>query len=214
MEKLIIVTSATVAAFLSVLGFVYLSRMIARVNRECTNLALIGLTLIVLGWGAETLWKILFAFTDYNLRFLDNSFYVFLAPGMICLGWALWNSFRAGGNVPIWVVPVIMIVVVEGAAIIRALSKGGIGWFLVLLTTTCVVFLVINIQLVWESLRRGFKRMAWLFVVTSILLIFHYGFIRWLMPGEVSIWIIQLNSLLMWGCFAYAVWRLGKRLVP
>ena len=202
------------AAILSVLGFVYLSRMIARVNRECTNLALIGLTLITLGWVAETLWKILFAFTDYNLRFLDNSFYIFLAPGMICLGWALWNSFRATGNVPIWVVPVIMIVVTEGAAIIRALSKGGIGWFLVLLSTTCVVFLAINFQLIWESLRRGFKQIALLFVATSILLICHYGFTRWWSPSTVSFWMIQINSILMWGCFSFAAWRLSKKVAP
>lgn len=202
------------AAILSVLGFVYLSRMIARVNRECTNLALIGLTLITVGWIAETLWKILFAFTDYNLRFLDNSFYILLAPGMICLGWALWNSFRATGNVPIWVVPVIMIVVAEGAAIIRALSKGGIGWFLVLLSTTCVVFLAINFQLIWESLRRGFKQLAMLFIATSILLILHYGFTRWLLPTVVSLWMIQINAVLLWGCFSFTAWRLSKIVAP
>ena len=202
------------AAILSVLGFVYLSRMIARVNRECTNLALIGLTLITLGWVAETLWKILFAFTNYNLRFLDNSFYIFLAPGIICLGWALWNSFRATGNIPIWVVPVIMIIVTEGAAIIRALSKGGIGWFLVLLSTTFVVFLAINLQLIWESFRRGFKQIALIFVATSILLICYYGFTRWWSPSVISFWIIQINNVLMWGCFSFAVWHLSKKVAP
>jgi hypothetical protein len=218
MEKLIILFGASVAAFLSVLGFVYLSRMIARVNRECTNLALIGLILISLGWIAEVLWEILVVFTDYNFQFLNNSFYIFLAPGMICLGWALWNSFRATGNVPIWVVPVIMIIVIEGAALIRVLSKGGKGWFWVVLSATYVVFLAINFQLMWESFRRGFKELSLLFMVTSILIILHYGFTRWWMLSAVSLriqlLINQLSFLLMWTCFAYSSWRLSKHVAP
>lgn len=213
MEKLILLLCAIIAASLSVLGFVYLSRMIARVNRECTNLALIGLTLISLGWLAEVLWKVLGAFTDYNFRFLNHSFYIFLAPGMICLGWALWNSFRATGNVPIWVAPVIMIVVVEGAALIRILSKGGKGWLWVVLSATYVVFLAVNFQLTWESLRRGFKGLAVLFTVTSVLIVLHYGFIRWWMLSVSSPW-MQVNNMLMWGCFAYASWRLSKHVAP
>ncbi len=216
MEKLTIplALSTMAAAVLSVFGFVYLSRMIARVNQECTNLALIGLTLITAGWVAETLWNLLFAFTHYNFRFLDNSFYIFLAPGIICLGWALWNSFRATGNVPIWVVPVIIIIVVEGAVIIRALSKGGIGWFLVLLTATSSIMVIVNLQLVWESLRRGLKLLALLFTLTNILLIIQYGLIRWMIASELSAWLIQLNSILMWGCFAYASWRLSRHVAP
>jgi hypothetical protein len=214
MEKLIILFGALLAAFLSVIGFVYLSRLIARINRECTNLALIGLILISLGWIAEVLWEILVVFTDYNFRFLDNSFYIFLAPGMICLGWALWNSFRATGNVPIWVVPVIMIIVIEGAALIRALSKTGKGWLWVVLSATCVVFLATNFQLMWESFRRGFKRLSLLFAITSVLIILHYGLIRWWNASAISLWMIQLSGMLMWACFAYAAWRLSKHVAP
>ena len=214
MEKLIILFGASVAAFLSVLGFVYLTRMIARINRECTNLALIGLILVSLGWIAEVLWEILVVFTDYNFRFLDNSFYILLAPGMICLGWALWNSFRATGNVPIWVVPVIMIIVIEGAALIRALSKGGKGWLWVVLSATYFVFLAINFQLTWESFRRGFKGLSLFFVITSGLIILHYGLIRWWLPSAISLWMIQLSGVMMWACFAYAAWRLSKHIAP
>jgi hypothetical protein len=214
MEKLIILFGASVAAILSVIGFVYLSRMIARVNRECTNLALIGLILILMGWITEVLWEILIVLTDKNFRFLDHSFYIFLAPGMICVAWALWNSFRATGNVPIWVVPVIMIIVIEGATLIRALSKGGKSWLFVLLAATSVIFLAINFQLIWESFRRGFKGLALLFIVTSILTIVHFGFIRWWSSFAVSIWIIQLSSVLMWAGFSYAVRSLSKNVAP
>ena len=214
MGKLIILFGASGAAFLSVFGFVYLSRMIARINRECTNLALIGLILISLGWIAEVLWEILVVFTDYNFRFLDNSFYIFLAPGMVCLGWALWNSFRATGNVPIWVAPVIMIIVIEGAALIRGLSKGGKGWLWVVLAATYIVFLAINFQLTWESFRRGFKRLSLLFAITGALIILHYALIRWWLPSAISLWMIQISGVMMWACFAYATGRLSKFVAP
>lgn len=214
MEKLIILFGASVAAFLSVLGFVYLTRMIARINRKCTNLALIGLLFISLGWIAEVLWEILVVFMDYNFRFLNNSFYIFLAPGMVCLGWALWNSFRARGNVPIWVVPVIMIIVIEGATLIRAISKGGKNWLFVVLAATSVVFLAINFQLTWESFQRGFKGLALLFIVTSLLTIVHFGFIRWWSSFAFSVWVIQLSGVLMWAGFSYAVRRLSKNVAP
>ncbi len=214
MEKLFILFGASLAGILSFIGFAYLTRMIARINRECTNLALIGLILVCIGWIDEVLWEVLFVFTNNNYRFLDNSFYIFLAPGMVCLAWALWNSFRASGNVPIWVVPVIMIIVIEGATLIRAISKGGRSWSYVVLAATSVVFLAMNFQLTWESFRRGFKGLASLFSVTSVLTIIHFGLIRWWTPSPTSLLMIHVSSALLWACFAYAAWRLSKHVAP
>ncbi len=214
MEKLSVPLALVdfVAFALSTIGFICLTRMIATINRECGVLALVGLLQITLGGFAKALWQILLVTTNTHPVVLNNLQFILLAPGIVCLTWALWNLFRASGRVPVWVVPVIIITAAEGAAAIRVLSKGGNGWFIVLVGVATVANISASLLLIRESWRRGVTLVAVLFAFNLVVMLGQLGMARIVNRPVTFQWMEHLNNLFAWLAFAYASWKLDRHI--
>ncbi len=202
-------------AFLPVLllgwGLFFLARLIARLDRNCGPLASLGFLLITLAGFLHALWKLIWATTELNIPVLNHSLLILSTPGFVLMAWALWNTFhRSSSSTPVWVVPVIVIVIGCGAAAINALSKGGQRWFYILLGLTLLAQTAMALLLAWQAWQRGLPLVALLFLVYLVVVTAQSGWLRLRPPSLALQWIEQINSTLVGGIFAYAVWHLGQ----
>lgn len=203
-------------AFLPILllgwGLFFLARLISRLDRHCGQLASLGFLLITLAGVLQSLWKLILATTKLNILVLNHSLLILSAPGFVLLAWALWSTFhRSTSSTPVWVVPVIVIVIGCGAAAINALSKGGQRWFYILLGLTLLGQAATALLLAWQAWQRGLPLVALLFLVYLVVVTVQSGWLR--RPPSLALqWIEQINSTLVGGIFAYAVWHLGQRI--
>jgi hypothetical protein len=137
-----------------------------------------------------------------------------LAPGFVLLAWAIWGTFNSNpGGTPVWVVPVIIIVVGCGAAAVSALSKGGTRWFFILLGMATIAQTAAGCLLAWQAWRRGFNLLAVLFVFHLATVFFQASLVRLPQQTVALQWIEQINNTLSWGVFAYAAWQLEHSII-
>jgi hypothetical protein len=196
---------------LSGLGMFFLARLIVRLDRNCGHLASLGFLLITLGGFFKALWKLILAATDLHIAVLNNSLFIFMAPGFVLMAWAIWKTFNSGpGGTPVWVVPVIIIVVGGGAAAISALSKGGRRWFFILLGVTTVASVTAGLLLAWQAWRRGLQLVALLFAFNLVTILFQASLVRLPHQTVALLWIEQINNTISWAAFAYAAWDLER----
>ena len=204
-------------AFLPVIflgwGLFLLARLIARLDRNSGQLASLGFLLITLAGFLQSLWKLILATTELNIPVLNHSLLILSAPGFVLLAWALWGTFhRSASGTPVWVVPVIVIVIGCGAAAINALSKGGQRWFYILLGLTLLAQTATALLLAWQAWQRELPLVALLFLVYLVVVTVQSGWLRLRPPSLALQWIEQINSTLVGGIFAYAVWHLLQRI--
>lgn len=199
---------------LSGLGMFFVARLIARLDRNCGQLASLGFLLVLLGNLSNALWKLTLVLTELHLPVLHHTQWVLLAPGLVLMAWATWKTFHSGpSGTPVWVVPVIVIVVGCGAAAVSALSKGGRRWFFILLGLMMVAQLATVMLLLWQAWRRGFSRVAALLFFTLMTIALQAGLAIWHEQSTGWQWIEQINSTLAWAAFAYAAWQLEQSVV-
>ncbi len=198
------------AVVLCACAFFWLARMLARLNRECGQLASVGFLLITIGIAAKALWYLLQAILGYDIRILDNSLFILLAPGLVCVTWAFWNAFRPQGRTPVWVIPVIVITSIEGAAAVRALSKGGRGWLYVVLGVAVAMYLILAFLLIYEAWQRQLQFFAVLVGFSAITFLLQARLTLIPVPTLLWKWIEQIDVICGWAAFAYATWYLER----
>lgn len=199
---------------LSGLGMFFIARLITRLDRNCGRLASLGFLLVTLGGLLNAIGKLIFALTELHAPVLQHSRFMLLAPGLVLLAWAVWKTFHSGpGGTPVWVVPVIIIVVSCGAAAISALSKGGQRWFFILLGLATVANTVAGSLLMWQALRRGLTLLGILFVFHLVTILFQASLVY--LPNQTIAlqWIEQMNNTVSWAAFAYAAWELEQFII-
>jgi hypothetical protein len=202
------------AVVLAGLGTFFLARLLVRLDRHCGQLATLGSLLITLGSFLPASGKLLFAATQLQLPVLFHSRWILLAPGFVLLAWALWKTFRSSpGGTPVWVVPVIVIVVGCGAAAISALSKGGQHWFFILLGLMTIANTAAGVLLAWQAGHRGWQLLALLFAFYVVTIWFQASLVRLPQQTVALQWIEQINGTLSWGVFAYAAWQLEQSIL-
>jgi hypothetical protein len=71
-------------------------RMVVFVSPEMGRMAAIGALLVVTGGAAKATWKLIMAASDgaMDIRWLDASLFIFMAPGFILLACAVWGLTR------------------------------------------------------------------------------------------------------------------------
>lgn len=200
---------------LSGLGMFLIARLIARLDRNCGHLASLGFLLITLGGIFNALWKLIISTTELHSPVLKNSLLILLAPGFVLMAWALWKTFHSGpSGTPVWVVPVIIIVVGCGAAAISALSKGGQRWFVILLGLVTSGNAAVSLLLAWQARRRGLRRVTALFLFNFGLVFLQAG-TAWMLHQMVAVsWLEPIINTLAWAAFAYAAWQLEQNFPP
>ncbi|MFN7927466.1 MAG: hypothetical protein U0Y68_05890 [Blastocatellia bacterium] len=203
--------SLALAAFLPVLifgvGLFLLAQMVAQLDRNCGHLAALGFLLITLGGVLHALWRLLLALTTFQLPILHHSLLIFAAPGFVLLAWALWNTFHPGpSGTPVWVVPVIIVVIGCGGAAITALSKGGQRWFYILLGLLIPARTATALILSWQAWRRGAQTVAGLFLGYLIIASVQTSLLHFFTSSAWP-WIEPLSNTLAGSIFAYAAWQ-------
>ncbi len=193
------------------LGMFLIARLIARLDRNCGHLASLGFLLVTLGGIFNVLWKLILVTTELHSPVLKNSRLILLAPGFVLMAWALWKTFHSGpSGTPVWVVPVIIIVLGCGGAAISALSKGGQRWFFILLGLMALGNATTSLLLAWQAQRRGLLRVAALFLFNFGLVLLQAGTVG-LFPQTVALsWSEPTLNTLAWAAFAYAAWQLEQ----
>ncbi len=200
-----------VAVTLFALGMFLIARLITRLDRNCGQLASLGFLLIALGSFSKNIWKFVFAATELNIPVLNNSRLILLAPGLVLMAWAIWKTFNSGpGGTPVWVAPVIIIVVGCGTAAVSALSKGGRRWFFILLGLAVVANLAVVGLLIKQAKSRGLNQAAALFAFAFVMILLQAGLALWPEKSRLWQWGEQLINLLSWGAFASAAWQLER----
>lgn len=199
---------------LSGLGMFLIARLVARLDRNCGHLASLGFLLVTLGGTFQALWKLILATTELHSPVLKHSRLILLAPGFILMAWALWKTFHSGpSGTPVWVVPVIIIVVGCGAAAISALSKGGQRWFFILLGLMTIGNVTTSFLLAWQARRRGLSQVAALFLFNFGLVFLQAGTAWRLHQTVVLSWMEPIINTLAWAAFASAAWQLEQAVV-
>ena len=192
-------------------GMFFIARLIARLDRNCGHLASLSFLLVTLGGIFNALWKLIVSVTELHSPVLKNSLLILLAPGFVLMAWALWKTFHSGpSGTPVWVVPVIIIVVGCGAAAISALSKGGQRWFVILLGLMTSGNAAVSFLLAWQAQRRGLRRVTALFLFNFGLVFLQAG-TAWMLHQTVALsWLEPIINTLAWAAFASAAWQLEQ----
>ncbi len=193
-----------VPVILFAIGLYFIARMIYGRNENCGKLAFFGGSLITLGGLFKASWKLVQALGGADIPFLNNSLFVLLSSGFICLAWALWKSDRKGNA---WLVPVFLITVCLGIAAYFGLAKGSRVWFFILLGATSLANLALLTQLIFRSAQNKLWVAAGLYVI-NLLVIFAL-----LSSADQTVtfqWIKQGITTVSQGCFAVASYLLYK----
>ena len=154
---------------LAALGWTYVARMLARQTSGWGGLAWLGLLLVTLGGLFKATWKLLYAANGMDIPLLNNGLFILLAPGFVCLAWALWRSDnRRPRAAQAWAVPLILCAIVLGAAAYLGLVKGGRGWFGLLLGVTSLGNLAAGVWLIRRSRHWSLPLAAALFLLNLV----------------------------------------------
>jgi len=214
MPTIPLVVEDFLAVILSGLGIFLIARLIARLDRTCGHLASLGFLLIVLGGFFSAVGKLTLATTELYIPVFNHTRLILLAPGFVLLAWATWKTFNSGpSGTPVWVVPVIVIIVGCGAAAVSALSKGGRRWFFILLGLTILAQAAVITLLIWQAQRRKLATVVAFFVCALMMILLQAGLA---IPSEKSStwqWMEQINHTLLWMVVGYAVWQLEQNII-
>lgn len=202
-----------VPVLLSLIGFALLARMVWRVDRDNGRLALVGVTLIGTGGVLKATWKLILALSGRDIAFLDNSLFIFLAPGFACLAWAVWagqqrlRSRKVAER--IWLRPLLIFLPFATAAFILA-QQGGRSWVFVLLALTTLKNSILLGNLTRQALWQQQQGIAALFIFNLVSIFALSGLAR--VEQSVALqWVEQGINTLSQAVFLLAAWRLTSR---
>ena len=189
------------------IGLFFVGKMVARESAICGNLAFFGGFLITLGGFFKVCWKLLVATTGTDVAWLNNSLFVLMACGFICLAWALWRSRKENKAAIFWLVPLVLIILTLGVAGYFAFVKEMRVWFFILLGATTLFNLAVSFQLIF----RAAKNKLWLTVALFVFnLICIFTLAR---MGDQTVtlqWIKQGINTFSQGSFALAAYLLAR----
>ena len=196
----------------SLIGMIFIVRMIHQLEESHRPLALVGIILIIGGGAMKATWKLIMALSNSqtNIVFMDDGLFVLMAPGFTLLAWAIWSGVRAVRDKsypkPIWVVPVIIIVAFYGLAAFMA-TRGGRTWNLILLMQVTLANVAALIMLIAFSIREKMPIMAVLFGVNLVLTFVLSGMARVEEQTIALQWMEESVNTVAWLAFAFAAWN-------
>lgn len=200
-----------VPVILSSIGLYFIRQMVMKRDGTSSQLATLGWILITLGGLSKATWKLIMALTDatVDIRLLDNALFVFLAPGFVCMAWAMWRM--RGGKGGVWGVPAGIISTFYILATITAVTNpGSRTWVFVLLGLTTLANLAFGILLIRQAWQTDKKPMAFLFLFNLVAIFVLSGLAR-IEPQTIPLqWTEQIINTFSQGAFAYAGWQLSQ----
>ncbi|HYF62421.1 MAG TPA: hypothetical protein VD886_06380 [Herpetosiphonaceae bacterium] len=213
-ESLPVVVSNTLTVLLSALGLFAIWRMLARMDREAGYLGAFGCALIVGGGASATLNRLAVNLGGAPVRFFPDNFFSLLAPGFICLTYAVWHGQRVMLHQPrpqsVWFAPIGLIGASQGLTAWLVGLPGGPTAFVVLLTTATLANMALNWLCIRQALRQGRPVVALLFagytgMILSLNAVAHLGAVG----SPLTLALIQSLNVLAAAFFARGAWLLN-----
>lgn len=141
------------------LGLHWVQRMVAFVSVDMGRIAAVGAALVVSGGAAKAVWKLLMAVTSGSLdvRWLDDSLFVFMATGFLLLASSVWGLTRIVRGLslkPARALAVISVTVTLGfSAALALLLPESPAWSRVLLGAMVTAALAMDVLFVIFTVR-------------------------------------------------------------
>lgn len=188
----------------------WVTRMVAFVCSEMGRTVAIGAALVVAGGTAKATWKLIMAASGsaVDVRWLDNSLFIFMAPGFLLLAFGVWGMTRIVrrlSSTPARVLrPLSVALTLAGATLLAVLLPGSPAWSRLLLGVMVPAALALNVLFVIFAVR---ERLAW---ATALLLANLGGtlVLNWMarLPEQTIPlqWAAQTVNSVTWLAFAVA----------
>lgn len=192
-------------------GLFFIATFISNRSKQAGILAFLGGVLVTFGGLFKASWKLIQALGGSDIPFLNNSLFVLLSTGFICIAWAFWksNSLEVKSS-NLWSVPLILIGVLLLIAGYIGIFNESRAWFFILLGATTVANLALLFQLMFYS----YKNQLWLSIglyVINLLVIFILA--RSADQTVTMQWVKQIITTISQLSFAIASWLLLKKSV-
>ena len=188
------------------IGLFFIAKLISNRNKQAGNVAFFGGILVTLGGLFKASWKLIQALGGADIPFLNNSLFVLLSSGFICVAWAFWKS-RSGetswGN--LLVVPIVLILIVWAIAGYIGFFTESRAWFFLLLGATTLA----NIALLFQLILLSYKNRLWFVIGLYLInLIVIFALARSADQTVTMQWIKQIITTISQLSFAVASWKL------
>ncbi len=194
-----------VPVVLSSIGFFLIGRLL-RSRSPIGRMVLAGWALITIGGVAKATWKLILGLSDgaTDIRWLDNSLFVFLGAGFVFAAVGIRSALRkseSGWRTAAWIN-----VGAYGLAGMAALGSDGRGWFFILLSLAAIANTVAVWHLIRYSWSQGWRRPGVLFAVNLLVVLVLPGFAR--IPDQTIAlqWTEQTVNLVAQVAFAAAAY--------
>lgn len=208
-----------VPVLLSSAGLIYVARAIGLIHPTVKRQALLAAILIIIGGFCKVIWKFLIAATGEHYPLLNNSFFIFLAPGFTLLTYYLWSArqtFRGrttSSYAIVW--PLLTIALFAIGALYLAISFPQKRlWFIALL----VLVTLSNVVFIWHAVRhswqQGLRASALLFVLNLVGVFALAGLARMGHQDEAVQWVEQILNAFTQGALLVAAWMLYNKHKP
>ena len=197
---------------LSLIGLLWVARLLAPVLPFTRPALLAGLGLVVLGGASKATWKLTWVLAGADLALLDNALFVCIAPGMALLACHAVAADRRWRGSAARLHPLrnslLAAIALLGAGGLTAVSFDNRAWFFVLLAGASLANLVLTAMLIRCSLRwrQGFTAAIFL---GSLLITLSLGGLARFSAGSAPLqWLAEILNAVATGSFAWAAWRL------
>ena len=197
-------------------GFLFISRLVSFVLPRQGRIAFLGGCLIVTGGFLTAFWKLLMALSagTLDITWMQNSLFVFMAPGYILLAWSVWQTVRSVQGKSVfnsWALPLLMILVMFLSAyfFFRTNPKSP-AWERVLLSMMVLATALTGVLLIAFAFRLKLYLAGGLFIVNLLTIFLLNGMAR--LP-EQSIrlqWVEEGINTVRWLAFASGAWILFR----
>jgi hypothetical protein len=139
------------------IGLFFVAKIVAKSNQTAGNLAFIGGGLVTLGGVFKASWKLIQALGGDDIPLLNNSLFVLMSAGFICLSWAFWRRNSHLKTINYWLLPCLLITFFWSIAAYFAFFTESKTWFFILLGATTLANLALLLQLILSS----YKHKLW-----------------------------------------------------
>jgi len=197
---------------LSLIGLLWVVRLLASVLPSTRPALLVGLGLVVLGGASKATWKLTWVLAGADLALLDNALFVCIAPGMVLLACHAVAADRRWCGSSVRLHPLrnglLAAIALLGVGGLAAVSFDNRAWFFVLLAGASLANLVLAAMLIRCSLRwrQGFT--AAIFLVSLLITLSLGGLARFSAGSAPLQWLAEILNAFATGSFAWAAWRL------
>jgi hypothetical protein len=195
-----------VPVFIFAGGLFFVAKIVSANNQTAGKLAFIGGILVTLGGVFKASWKIIQAIGGADIPLLNNSLFVFMSAGFVCLAWAyLKRNSSESSFAKICFLPISVILIFWSISFYFGYFLESRAWFFILLGLTTVANLFLLSRLIYTSYSKNLRICIILFVINLICIFLLARFSDQTVTYQ---WIKQLINTLSQIAFAFASYYL------